>query len=99
MAWEMGNQARIGVVTTTASYRGGKVRRIIRREHTSPPPAEERVALENDVKGGASSGSPQRADLHASPRRIDVGDLSTVALISCPGRRRPICSGSGAPVA
>jgi hypothetical protein len=78
-------------------YRGEEVRRIIRREHTSLPPAEERVALENDFKGGASSGSPQRADLHASPRgghrhrrpldrRADLLPRSTASYLQRVGR-------------
>jgi hypothetical protein len=66
-------------------YRGGEVRRIIAREHTSLLPAAERVELENTFKAGSTPDAPNV--LTCTPTLelgIDIGDLSTVALTSLP---------------
>lgn len=66
-------------------YRGGQVRRIVAREHTSLLPAAERVELENSFKGTARPASPNV--LTCTPTLelgIDIGDLSMVALTSLP---------------
>ena len=66
-------------------YRGGQVRRIVAREHTSLLPAAERVALENAFKGEPRPATPNV--LTCTPTLelgIDIGDLSMVALTSMP---------------
>jgi DEAD/DEAH box helicase/Helicase conserved C-terminal domain len=66
-------------------YRGGNVRRIVAREHTSLLPAQERVELENAFKSSARPDVPNV--LTCTPTLelgIDIGDLSTVALTSLP---------------
>jgi hypothetical protein len=66
-------------------YRGGQVRRIVAREHTSLLPAAERVELENAFKGIARPATPNV--LTCTPTLelgIDIGDLSMVALTSMP---------------
>lgn len=66
-------------------YRGGRVRRIVAREHTSLLPADERVELENAFKGEPRPATPNV--LTCTPTLelgIDIGDLSMVALTSLP---------------
>jgi ATP-dependent helicase YprA (DUF1998 family) len=66
-------------------YRGGQVRRIVAREHTSLLPAKERVELENAFKSATRPDTPNV--LTCTPTLelgIDIGDLSTVALTSLP---------------
>ncbi|MDQ2709011.1 MAG: heavy metal resistance protein CzcA [Actinomycetota bacterium] len=66
-------------------YRGGEVRRIVAREHTSLLPAAERVELENAFKSSARPDTPNV--LTCTPTLelgIDIGDLSMVALTSLP---------------
>ncbi|QJY49845.1 DEAD/DEAH box helicase [Pseudonocardia broussonetiae] len=66
-------------------YRGGEVRRIVAREHTSLLPAAERVALEETFKSAKGADAPNV--LTCTPTLelgIDIGDLSTVALTSLP---------------
>ncbi len=66
-------------------YRGGEVRRIVAREHTSLLPAQERVELENAFKSSTRPDAPNV--LTCTPTLelgIDIGDLSTVALTSLP---------------
>ncbi|MDN5914713.1 MAG: DEAD/DEAH box helicase [Pseudonocardia sp.] len=70
-------------------YRGGEVRRIIAREHTSLLPAEQRVELETTFKSASTRESTPDAPnvLTCTPTLelgIDIGDLSMVALTSLP---------------
>jgi ATP-dependent helicase YprA (DUF1998 family) len=67
-------------------YRGGRVRRIVAREHTSLLDAADRVQLESRFKQRTQQASDPNV-LTCTPTLelgIDIGDLSMVALTSLP---------------